>query len=155
MMYHIRVLVVRHSRKLEKLYNIIEKLLVRLHPFFEMVGYDRIEKPVAYIERSVKGLLFDCSMCGQCVLSSTGMTCPMNCPKQLRNGPCGGVTKLGTCEIFPEMRCVWVLAWDGASRMKNGDRIKECLPPVDHSLFGSSSWLRVARDHATTKLRNH
>lgn len=38
MIYHIRVLVVRHSRKLEKLYNLIEKLFVRLHPFFEMPG---------------------------------------------------------------------------------------------------------------------
>ena len=26
-------------------------------------------------------------MCGQCVLHSTGMTCPMTCPKTLRNGP--------------------------------------------------------------------
>ena len=30
-------------------------------------------------------------MCGQCVLHSTGLTCPMACPKTLRNGPCGGV----------------------------------------------------------------
>ncbi len=43
--------------------------------------------PSAGIERAVKGLLFDCRMCGQCVLSSTGMSCPMNCPKTLRNGP--------------------------------------------------------------------
>nr|WP_245947992.1 methylenetetrahydrofolate reductase C-terminal domain-containing protein [Halomonas montanilacus] len=32
-------------------------------------------------------------MCGQCILSSTGMSCPMNCPKSLRNGPCGGGTR--------------------------------------------------------------
>ena len=47
----------------------------------------RLEKPVAAVERAVKGLLFDCQMCGCCVLSSTGLSCPMNCPKNLRNGP--------------------------------------------------------------------
>ena len=50
---------------------------------------------------AVKGLLFDCRMCGQCVLSSTGMSCPMNCPKSLRNGPCGGVRADGNCEVKP------------------------------------------------------
>jgi hypothetical protein len=37
------------------------------------------------------------------------MSCPMNCPKSIRNGPCGGVRLNGHCEIKPEMRCVWVL----------------------------------------------
>ena len=48
-----------------------------------------------------RALLFDCRMCGQCVLSSTGMSCPMNCPKTLRNGPCGGVRADGNCEVKP------------------------------------------------------
>ena len=47
-------------------------------------------KPLALIEAAVKKPVFGCQMCGQCVLHSTGMTCPMNCPKTLRNGPCGG-----------------------------------------------------------------
>jgi methylenetetrahydrofolate reductase (NADPH) len=51
-------------------------------------------------------------MCGQCVLHSTGMTCPMNCPKTLRNGPCGGVREDGHCEVKPEMRCVWLKAYE-------------------------------------------
>ena len=60
-----------------------------------------------------KRLLVDCKMCGQCVLSSTGMACPTNCAKQMRNGPCGGVRADGTCEVNPAMRCVWVEATDG------------------------------------------
>jgi hypothetical protein len=47
--------------------------------------------PLAVVEKAVKGPVFGCRMCGQCVLHSTGLTCPMTCPKQLRNGPCGGV----------------------------------------------------------------
>jgi hypothetical protein len=122
--------------------------MVALAPVFARIGYDRIERPVALVERAAKGLLFDCRMCGQCVLSSTGMSCPMNCPKELRNGPCGGVRPGGFCEVKPAMRCVWVLAWEGASRMRDGGRIREVLPPVDHRLKGSSSWLRVSRERA-------
>ena len=55
----------------------------RMHGAFRAIGYERLERPVAAVEKTVKGLLFDCRMCGQCVLSSTGMSCPMNCPKNL------------------------------------------------------------------------
>ncbi len=74
---------------------------MRMHGLFRALGYERIERPVAAVEKAVKGVLFDCRMCGQCVLSSTGMSCPMNCPKTLRNGPCGGVRDNGNCEVKP------------------------------------------------------
>jgi hypothetical protein len=147
-MYRVRLFAVRHSRALEWLYARFESTMVALDPLFDRVGYGRVERPIAAIERVTKGLLFDCKMCGQCVLSSTGMSCPMNCPKQLRNGPCGGVRPGGYCEVKPQMRCVWVLAWDGAERMKDGRKIRDVQPPVDRSLEGSSSWLRVSREKA-------
>ena len=148
-MYAVRRFAVRHSRFFERFYQGFERVIVSLDPVFRRVGYGRLEKPVAFTEKVVKGLLFDCKMCGQCVLSSTGMSCPMNCPKNLRNGPCGGVREGGFCEVKPEMRCVWVDAWDGASRMKEGaERIRIVQPPVDRALEGSSSWLRVAREKA-------
>jgi Methylene-tetrahydrofolate reductase C terminal len=78
-------------------------------------------------------------------LSDTGMSCPMNCPKSLRNGPCGGVRPNGHCEVKPEMKCVWVAAWDGSQRMTEGSKILDLQPPVDHRFWGRSSWLRVAR----------
>ena len=74
-------------------------------------------KPLALIEKAVKGPIWGCQMCGQCVLHSTGMTCPMNCPKTLRNGPCGGVRANGNCEVKPEMRCVWLKGYERAERM--------------------------------------
>jgi 5,10-methylenetetrahydrofolate reductase len=58
------------------------------------------------IEKWIKEKLFDCQSCGQCVLSHTAMVCPMNCPKGLRNGPCGGTLE-GKCEVLPEKTCVW------------------------------------------------
>lgn len=147
-MYRVRLFAVRHSRRFEWLYGRLEATLVRLNPLFTRLGYDRIERPFSVTERLVKGVLFDCKMCGQCVLSSTGMSCPMNCPKQLRNGPCGGVRPGGFCEVKPAMRCVWAEAWDGATRMRGGDRIREVLPPVDRRLEGSSAWLRASREKA-------
>lgn len=141
--YSIRLWSVRHARFLERLYNLFADLFLRLHPVWKAVGYQRAEAPVKFVEKRVKGLLFDCRMCGQCVLSSTGMSCPMNCPKQLRNGPCGGVRANGNCEVEPDMPCVWVKAWEGSRQMRGGDAIKNVQKPVDQSLRETSAWLRV------------
>ncbi|PRY67834.1 methylenetetrahydrofolate reductase C-terminal domain-containing protein [Halomonas ventosae] len=148
-MHSIRLWAVRQARFFEGVYRIFEPVVVKLQPLWNSVGYQRAEKPVSKLESISKGLLFDCKMCGQCILSSTGMSCPMNCPKSLRNGPCGGVRANGNCEVNPEMRCVWVEAWDGSQKMKGGDKIHVVQLPVDHSQKGSSSWLRVARNAST------
>ena len=136
---------VRHSGMLEHVYTAFSRLLVFLNPLLERLDYDRIERPAAAVEATLKGFMFDCHMCGQCVLSSTGMSCPMNCPKELRNGPCGGVRADGHCEVKPEMRCVWVAAWEGSRQMQKGDRILELKPPVNRTWSGRSSWLAVAK----------
>jgi hypothetical protein len=146
-MYSVRLWSVRHARGLEVFYQGFEKVFVALHPLWKAIGYERLEKPVAVVEKAVKGLLFDCQMCGQCALSSTGMSCSMNCPKTLRNGPCGGVRADGNCEVKPEMRCVWVEAYAGSQRMVAGkEAIKVVQFAVDGRLKGKSSWLKGARE---------
>jgi len=146
-MYSVRLWSIRHAGGWNRFYNGLEGLLVRAAPVLRAIGYNRLERPFAFVERHVKGLLFDCKMCGQCVLSSTGMSCPMNCPKNIRNGPCGGVRANGHCEVKPEMRCVWVEAFQGATHIKGGlDKIKVVQAPVDRRLDGRSSWLRVVRE---------
>jgi hypothetical protein len=148
-MYQVRLWSTRHARGLETLYQVFERALVALDPLWRRIGYQRLERPIAAAEHALKGFLFDCQMCGQCALSDTGMTCPMNCPKTLRNGPCGGVRPGGFCEVIPSMRCVWVEAWDGSQRMQRGrDAIRVVRPAVDRRLSGTSSWLRVAREKA-------
>ena len=148
-MYSVRLWSVRHARGLNSFYRGFERALTGLHPLFKRIGYQRLERPVAAVERSVKGLLFDCRMCGQCILSSTGMSCPMNCPKGLRNGPCGGVRASGNCEVRPDMKCVWYLAVAGRERIPGGtEALGRVQPPVDRRLTGKSSWLRVARERA-------
>ena len=150
-MYAVRLFAVRHARFFESIYRVFERAVVGLVPVFEAVGYQRLERPTAVTERLIKGFLFDCRMCGQCVLSSTGMSCPMNCPKQLRNGPCGGVRANGNCEVEPDMPCVWVKAWEGSRNMVKGDAILNVQKPVDQSLRETSAWLRVTAQAAAAR----
>ena len=145
-MYAVRQWSVRNAGRLEWLYNRFYSLLLRLNPLFERIGYARLEAPMAALEAQIKGFMFDCRMCGQCALRSSGMSCPMNCPKSLRTGPCGGVRPAGGCEVIPAMRCVWVEAWDGAQRMDEGMVITVVQDPLDQRLAQTSSWLRVTRE---------
>ncbi len=147
-MYVVRRWSVRHARLLERVYDLFESVMLALHPLWNRIGYPRVERPVAAIEGVIKGFLFDCQMCGQCMLDVTGMSCPMNCPKQLTNGPCGGVRADGHCEVKPDMHCVWVDAWEGNQRMRNRVGLESIQKPVDQRLKGSSSWLRAAREKA-------
>ena len=139
----------RQAALMERLYAGFEAALAAAAPILARIGFARLERPVAAVEGAVKGLLFDCRMCGDCVLSKTGMSCPMNCPKAMRNGPCGGVRANGNCEVYPQMRCVWALAYEGSLRMREGGAISEILPPTNHTLKGSSAWMRLARQKAT------
>lgn len=137
---------VRHARGLMRLYRVLESGLRWSRPMIRLIGERRLERPTAAVERGIKGLLFDCQMCGQCALSHTGMSCPMNCPKSLRNGPCGGVRANGNCEVVPDMPCVWVEAWRGAEAMRSPETMLAVHRPVDNSRQGRSSWLRVAKE---------
>lgn len=104
----------------------------------------RLEPIMIWGESVGKGAVFDCQMCGQCILHSTGMTCPMTCPKNLRNGPCGGVRTNGHCEVKPEMRCVWAVAYERATQMpKYGDEFIKVQPPVNRQLEGTASWINM------------
>ena len=145
-MYALRQWSVRHARGLNAFYKAFEAGLVALAPLWRGIGYERLDRPMAAVERTVKGALFDCRMCGQCILSSTGMSCPMNCPKNLRNGPCGGVRANGNCEVRPEMKCVWVQAVAGSAHIPGGtDALRQVQHAVDRRLQGKSAWLRVVR----------
>lgn len=133
-----------HPVVLERMYRVTETLIWRMEALLRRIGFRRLEGLFEWGERATKGPLFDCHMCGMCNLRGSGMTCPMTCPKDLRNGPCGGVRPNGKCEVIPEMDCIWVLAWERAARMEScGQKILEVHPPVDRSLEGTSAWLNM------------
>lgn len=100
-----------------------------------------IRRAILFVERETKEAIWDCRMCGQCILHSTGLSCPMRCPKNLRNGPCGGVLQDGSCEVVPEMPCVWVAAWEGSRKLPLWrDHMRHVERPTDWRLQETSSW---------------
>ena len=152
MSYRIRRFAVKHSRFFEGLYNAVNPLIVGGLKGVNRIFGTKLDKPITAMEAGLKGVLFDCQMCGNCALSKTGMSCPMNCPKTIRNGPCGGVRANGMCEVKPDMQCVWVAAWDGASRMKRGEAIQDIEFAIDNRDKGKSTWLRIARGEIAEKV---
>jgi Methylene-tetrahydrofolate reductase C terminal len=92
-------------------------------------------------EELVKGRLFGCRMCAQCALPSTAYACPMTCPKQLRNGPCGGVGVDGSCEVYRDLRCVWLIAYERAEASGHVADLRRLQRPIDQRTWGQSSWV--------------
>jgi hypothetical protein len=104
-----------------------------------------VRRAILLVEKKSKEVLFDCRMCGQCILHSTGLTCPMRCPKNLRNGPCGGVLQDGSCEVYPDRPCVWVQAWRRSQKLPVfRHHIEDVERPVDWRLQDTSSWINLA-----------
>lgn len=146
-MYRARLWSARNAGFLNGLYRLWETFLAAINPMMTRIGHDKLDKGVTAVENAVKGFLFDSQSCGQCTLGYTGMACPMNCPKSLRNGPCGGVRPDGTCEVDPDMVCVWVSAWEGSQHIRDGvQAIQVIQAPLDSRLSNTSSWLRAVRE---------
>jgi len=133
-----------HPRPLESAYHFTRRVVERVVPALVKVSRRLTEGTMVLGEKAAKGYLFNCQMCGQCILHSTGMTCPMNCPKNLRNGPCGGVRANGHCEVIPERPCVWVQAWERSRQMKfYAHEMQWVQPPVNRALHGTSAWINM------------
>ena len=76
-MYSARLWSVRHARFMRGAYRLFSRVAPILAPTIALLGEQRIEAVLRPIERAAKGFMFDCQECGQCVLSATGMACPM------------------------------------------------------------------------------
>lgn len=133
-----------HPRPLEWAYQVTDRLLQTLDPLLARFGYQRVECLLLPLEKVSKKAVFDCCMCGQCILRLTGMTCPMTCPKLLRNGPCGGVRPGGYCEVYPERRCIWTQAWERSRKMKiYGEGMHLVQPAANWQLEEMSAWINM------------
>ena len=104
-----------------------------------------VEKVLEKFETAVKVPMFGCESCGNCVLGDMEYVCPQTCPKQIRNGPCGG-TDNGMCEVIPEQPCIWVAVYERAKTGGELESLKVFIPPPDRSLKGTSSWVNYFLD---------
>ncbi|MGQ9501914.1 MAG: methylenetetrahydrofolate reductase C-terminal domain-containing protein [Anaerolineae bacterium] len=95
-------------------------------------------------EQAIKGALFGCRMCGNCILQETAFVCPMTCPKGLRNGLCGGATP-DHCEVDPSRPCTWYVIYHRAERMGRLDKLLEINAPVDGNRVGHETWLDMIK----------
>ena len=96
------------------------------------------------VERFIKGALFGCRMCGNCILGQTAFICPMTCPKGLRNGLCGGSTP-ESCEVDPSRPCTWHRIYERAEKLGRVDRLLEINAPLDGSRVGRETWIDLLR----------
>ena len=96
-------------------------------------------------EDMVKVPLFRCQRCGECILSHTAFVCSQRCPKRLRNGPCGGTGEDGTCEVFPERRCIWYLIYHRARLWRRVPLLRRIEKVHNWELEKTSAWLNVLR----------
>jgi len=99
---------------------------------------------LATLELTVKGPLFGCRMCGNCLLQETAFICPMECPKGLRNGPCGGSTP-EHCYVDETRPCMWYKIYERSFKMGREERLLEVLPPLDWEKAGTETWGDVVR----------
>jgi hypothetical protein len=100
---------------------------------------------ILFFEDVVKVPLFHCQRCGECILSSTGFICCQNCPKRMRNGPCGGTGEDGSCEVYPEKKCVWLRIYDRSKLLNRISLLCKINRIHNWNLEGTSAWLNVFR----------
>jgi methylenetetrahydrofolate reductase (NADPH) len=101
-------------------------------------------KGLERLEFAIKSPLFGCQACGNCVLGHMEYVCPQTCPKNLRNGPCGG-TLNGRCEVV-DKECIWVAVYDRAKAANEMEGLKTYVPPRNPALAGTSSWINYFLD---------
>jgi methylenetetrahydrofolate reductase (NADPH) len=108
-----------------------------------------------FFERWSKSALYGCKDCGDCALSDVAYLCPVSqCPKDQRNGPCGGSFQ-GWCEVYPGKKlCVWVRAYLRLNRRGREEELgKHIVPPCNWELWQTSSWINyfLGRDHSAKR----
>ncbi|MCZ7541793.1 MAG: methylenetetrahydrofolate reductase C-terminal domain-containing protein [Anaerolineae bacterium] len=122
-------------------------------PFYPFKRETFRRRMLARIERMVKGPMFGCRMCGNCLLQETAFICPMECPKGARNGPCGGSTE-EHCYVDPTRACVWYKIYERSFKMGREEKLLEVLPPLDWDKVGTETWgdiYRQVRKVGTTR----
>jgi len=96
----------------------------------------------------------ECQACGACELGRTAGICPLvQCPKGLLNGPCGGTTMDGKCEVDPTRDCAWVMIYRRLEKLAALDELVEISAPHDWSKAVRPRMLEVEPIDLMEKLR--
>ncbi|HUS82462.1 MAG TPA: methylenetetrahydrofolate reductase C-terminal domain-containing protein [Dehalococcoidia bacterium] len=113
-------------------------------------GNRLLKGAVHWVEKVSKEVTVDCRECGDCALPHLAYLCPDSaCPKNLRNGPCGGSFR-GKCEVYPDRDCVYVRAYNRLKAVGREEELRDG-PMVTRNweLYRQPSWITyfLGRDH--------
>lgn len=87
-----------------------------------------------------------CAECGDCLLDKTGGICPItNCSKQMVNGPCGGTTPDGKCEVDRQRPCGWHAIYQRLKDLEALEQMKQIVEPKKYGLYMPSYDIRTSR----------
>ena len=127
----------------------------KLFPLMSRI-YNGVKDPRKHtIEHIIKLIGNGCKDCGDCALLDIAYLCPMSqCPKNQRNGACGGSYN-GWCEVYPnEKKCIWVKAYSMLKAYNEEDELDTLyVPPANWDLYQTSAWYNyyTGRDHSAKK----
>jgi len=120
-----------------------DTLNLLVHPGAESLFIGNVVRLGKYVEK--------CSACGNCILEETGGICPVTrCAKGLMNGPCGGYSKDGKCEVNPEQDCAWLLIYERLKERGRLDLFEKITDARDFSTASSPRNLNWQRDRETS-----
>ncbi len=82
------------------------------------------------VDREIGWYEENCRSCGDCVLGETGAICPVaRCAKSLFNGPCGGTSRDGKCEVSKDTPCAWFEIYERLKKQNRLEHILKVRPP--------------------------
>jgi ferredoxin len=88
-----------------------------------------------------------CEACGDCILDETFGVCPVaRCSKGILNGPCGGTSNDGMCEVDPDTECAWKLIVDRAIEAGRVEDLMAVRGAKDYSNSRHGGPKRIVRE---------
>lgn len=104
------------------------------------------------VDREIGWYEENCRTCGDCVLGDTAGICPVTrCAKSIFNGPCGGTSREGKCEVSKETPCAWFEIYERLKKQGRLENILKVRIPRDWRNQTRRSLIHEAFKHRYTK----
>ncbi len=113
-------------------------------PFYPFKQETLGNRALQTLELAVKGPLWGCRMCGNCLLQETAFICPMECPKGAATAHAAARPE-AFCYVDETRPCIWYEIYDRAFKMGRQEMLLEVLPPLDWDKVGGETWGDVIR----------
>ena len=81
------------------------------------------------LDREIGWYEENCRSCGDCILGETAGICPVTrCAKSIFNGPCGGTSLEGKCEVSKDTPCAWYEIYERLTKQGRLENILKVKP---------------------------